>query len=193
MPYFLTLNCECLNQLSTSGQSLILWPWKVGWLCWGLTSQSTIFQSCRDGAIASWVINQYFRGVKCLAQGHWPWKVYGLRKLHGNTCWASCQVSIVKTKLPVPCNAWINLDWRDYNCQRPVFYWLGISIWLVQGATDDLWQNLKTRLVVIFRCTAGKKFESGELLAFLCILGTFLTSRDAESGIPKDPENKLST
>ena len=28
-------------------------------LCWGLTSQSTIFQSC-----------QYFRGVKCLAQGH---------------------------------------------------------------------------------------------------------------------------
>ena len=28
------------------------------------------FQSCRDGATASWVINQYFRGVKCLAQGH---------------------------------------------------------------------------------------------------------------------------
>ena len=45
-------------------------PKKVGWLCWGLTSQSTIFQSCRDGTIASWVINQYFRGVKCLAQGH---------------------------------------------------------------------------------------------------------------------------
>ena len=43
---------------------------RVGWLCWGLTSQSTIFQSCRDGAIASWVINQYFRGVKCLAQEH---------------------------------------------------------------------------------------------------------------------------
>ena len=42
----------------------------LGWLCWGLTSQSTIFQSCRDGAIASWVINQYFRGVKCLAKGH---------------------------------------------------------------------------------------------------------------------------
>ena len=41
-----------------------------GWLCWGLTSQSTIFQSCQDGAIASWVFNQYFRGVKCLAQGH---------------------------------------------------------------------------------------------------------------------------
>ena len=39
-------------------------------LCWGLTSQSTIFQSCRDGATASWVINQYFQGVKCLAQGH---------------------------------------------------------------------------------------------------------------------------
>ena len=42
----------------------------IGWLCWGLTPQSTIFQSCWDGAIASWVINQYFRGVKCLAQGH---------------------------------------------------------------------------------------------------------------------------
>ena len=41
-----------------------------GWLCWGLTSQSTIFQSCRDGAIASWEFNQYFWGVKCLAQGH---------------------------------------------------------------------------------------------------------------------------
>ena len=39
-------------------------------LCWGLTSQSTFFQSCRDGATASWVINQYFRGVTCLAQGH---------------------------------------------------------------------------------------------------------------------------
>ena len=39
-------------------------------LCWGLTSQSTIFQSCWDGATASWVINQYFRGVKRLAQGH---------------------------------------------------------------------------------------------------------------------------
>ena len=39
-------------------------------LCWGLTSQSTIFQSCRDGATASWVINQYFWGVKCLAQGN---------------------------------------------------------------------------------------------------------------------------
>ena len=44
------------------------WYWFC--LCWGLTSQSTIFQSCRDGATASWVINQYFRGVKCLAQGH---------------------------------------------------------------------------------------------------------------------------
>ena len=47
-----------------------IFPKVIGWLCWGLTSQSTIFQSCRDGAIASWVINQYFRGVKCLAQGH---------------------------------------------------------------------------------------------------------------------------
>ena len=46
------------------------WSGLLFWFCWGLTSQSTIFQSCRDGAIASWVINQYFRGVKCLAQGH---------------------------------------------------------------------------------------------------------------------------
>ena len=46
-----------------------VWVTKVC-LCWGLTSQSAIFQSCRDGATASWVINQYFRGVKCLAQGH---------------------------------------------------------------------------------------------------------------------------
>ena len=63
----------CIRRLSVFGQHFQtspLNPWLVGWLCWGLTSQSTIFQSCRDGAIASWVINQYFRGVKCLAQGH---------------------------------------------------------------------------------------------------------------------------
>ena len=58
--------------------SFFIATWSVNWnllnkmllLCWGLTSQSTIFQSCRDRAIASWVFNQYFRGVKCLAQGH---------------------------------------------------------------------------------------------------------------------------
>ena len=61
-----------MYQMSTLIKNVYLNLWKqlVGWLCWGLTSQSTIFQSCRDGAIASWVINQYFRGVKCLAQGH---------------------------------------------------------------------------------------------------------------------------
>ena len=58
--------CSCGYSVTTLSVTL---TW-VGWLCWGLTSQSTIFQSCRDGAIASWVINQYFRGVKCLAQGH---------------------------------------------------------------------------------------------------------------------------
>ena len=41
-----------------------------GWLVVLRLNVPTIFQSCRDGAIASWVINQYFRGVKCLAQGH---------------------------------------------------------------------------------------------------------------------------
>ena len=49
--------------------SVSVWS-KFVCLCWGLMSQSTIFQSCRDGATASWVINQYFQGVKCLAQGH---------------------------------------------------------------------------------------------------------------------------
>ena len=57
------------HNAQTCSPKIILWV-IFGWLCWGLTSQSTIFQSCRDGAIASWVINQYFRGVKCLAQGH---------------------------------------------------------------------------------------------------------------------------
>ena len=28
------------------------------------------FSVMSDGATASWVINQYFQGVKCLAQGH---------------------------------------------------------------------------------------------------------------------------
>ena len=59
------------NQIVSQSISQSESTWVIfGWLCWGLTSQSTIFQSCRDGAIASWVINQYFRGVKCLAQGH---------------------------------------------------------------------------------------------------------------------------
>ena len=61
----LSLHCLLMSQNGMLGLYGL-----VGWLCWGLTSQSTIFQSCRDGAIASWVINQYFRGVKCLAQGH---------------------------------------------------------------------------------------------------------------------------
>ena len=56
--------------ITNFSEIIVVYDIKVGWLCWGLTSQSTIFQSCRDGAIASWVINQYFRGVKCLAQGH---------------------------------------------------------------------------------------------------------------------------
>ena len=59
----------CTYWLTKMCKQLCHWV-LVGWLCWGLTSQSTIFQSYRDGAIASWVINQYFRGVKCLAQGH---------------------------------------------------------------------------------------------------------------------------
>ena len=29
-----------------------------------------IFQSCRNGATACWVMNHYFRGLKCLTQGH---------------------------------------------------------------------------------------------------------------------------
>ena len=43
----------------------------VGWLVvLRLNVPVNNFQSYRDGATASWVINQYFRGVKCLAQGH---------------------------------------------------------------------------------------------------------------------------
>ena len=56
------------NGIYTGGKRNTFWRFVC--LCWGLTSQSTIFQSCRDGATASWVINQYVWGVKCLAQGH---------------------------------------------------------------------------------------------------------------------------
>ena len=74
----ITSTCTCYATMSTNLRTrryarIFMRAYRrtlVGWLCWGLTSQSTIFQSCRDGAIASWVINQYFRGVKCLAQGH---------------------------------------------------------------------------------------------------------------------------
>ena len=34
-----------------------------------LTSQSTIFQSCWDGATASWVFTSTLGSLKCLAQG----------------------------------------------------------------------------------------------------------------------------
>ena len=67
--HLLTINSISVNWTVNNIIGL-QWSRFVGWLCWGLTSQSTISQSCRDGAIASWVINQYFRGVKCLAQGH---------------------------------------------------------------------------------------------------------------------------
>ena len=63
------LKITLLDMFDWSNRYAPFWM-NVGWLCWGLTSQSTIFQSCRDGATASWVINQYSRGVKCLAQGH---------------------------------------------------------------------------------------------------------------------------
>ena len=73
VPPQMTILCTVIPQINSLGskefEQITQFYW-VGWLCWGLTSQSTIFQSCRDGAIASWVINQYFRGVKCLAQGH---------------------------------------------------------------------------------------------------------------------------
>ena len=59
-----------LQYFNVMRNMMMINEWFLFCLCWGLTSQSTIFQSCRDGAIASWVINQYFRGVKCLAQGH---------------------------------------------------------------------------------------------------------------------------
>ena len=36
-----------------------------------LTSQSTIFQSCCDGATASWVFTNTLGSLKCLAQGHY--------------------------------------------------------------------------------------------------------------------------
>ena len=42
----------------------------IGCVVLRLNVQVNNFQSCRDGAMASWVINQYFQGVKCLAQGH---------------------------------------------------------------------------------------------------------------------------
>ena len=63
-----SLSWNCMQSWSASRIFKLL-KWELC-LCWGLTSQSTIFQSCRDGATASWVINQYFQGVKCLAQGH---------------------------------------------------------------------------------------------------------------------------
>ena len=64
------IKVKVLQEQFDQGFHCLPWYFCLCCLCWGLTSQSTIFQSCRDGATASWVINQYFRGVQCLAQGH---------------------------------------------------------------------------------------------------------------------------
>ena len=42
----------------------------VGWLFFCLTSRSTIFQSCWDGATASWVFTSTLGSLKSLSQGH---------------------------------------------------------------------------------------------------------------------------
>ena len=51
--------------------------------------------------------------------------------------------------------------------------------------------NFKDRLVVISSGTAGKKYVSGAwgtpVLDFLCVLHTFLASRDAESVSSENP------
>ena len=62
--------CKLCRSAPETRQHFLVECQALSWLYWGLTSQSSIFQSCGDGATASWVINQYFRGVKCLAQGH---------------------------------------------------------------------------------------------------------------------------
>ena len=102
--------------------------WMVGWLCWGLTSQSTIFQSCWDGAIASWVINQYFRGVKCLAQGHNTANMNGfINRLLKN--W-----SMLRTfQMPLICYSWISSDAtlvKILGSKTETHSWAGIRVHL---------------------------------------------------------------
>ena len=102
-------------------------PMLVGWLCWGLTSQSTIFQSCRDGAIASWVINQYFWGVKCLAQGHNTAAV----GLEPRTSRSGVRHSTTEPPRSPPTNVNDDSSWNRYLSGDPVIdsrhAWISLS------------------------------------------------------------------
>ena len=101
------------------------------WLCWGLTSQSTIFQSCRDGAIASWVINQYFRGVKCLAQGHNTAAV----GLEPRTSRSGVRHSTTEPPRSPPFGL---LVWNFYCKSLPLFRWKILGQWA------ENWVGLET-------------------------------------------------
>ena len=48
----------------------------------GVTSQSIIIQSCRDGATISWGINHYCGELMCLAEGHNKVQLQSVSKLH---------------------------------------------------------------------------------------------------------------
>ena len=120
------------------------------WLCWGLSSQSTIFQSCRDGAIASWVINQYFRGVKCLAQGHNTAAV-GFEPSTSRSGVRHSTTEPPRSPFQDYESVWHNIRPQKYRSQWPTFllrptvgpYWLIILKYEVHTANSfqDIWQN----------------------------------------------------
>ena len=84
------------KEISRSMTKQTTWVWsesllsawrKLGWLCWGLTSHSTIFQSCRDGAITSWVLSYplsaQWRLIRLGECPGWPESSLGARSF----CW----------------------------------------------------------------------------------------------------------
>ena len=97
------------------------WFWFC--LCWGLTPQSTIFQSCRDGATASWVINQYFRGVKWDTEK--TWMPYGPQHEKTNKVTvrpAKTQISLIICPAwseSLLCAQWVDSEktWMPYGPQ----------------------------------------------------------------------------
>ena len=132
-------------------------------LCWGLTSQSTIFQSYQDRATASWVINQYFRGVKCLAQGHNTAAV-GLEPRP--LAWESDTLPLSHR---APLHIWKSLD------MCAVWSVSSLSAWRIIGSLASLWVSRKYSDAVVQVCRLIW-FLTGQTCCFF--LGFFVPPAD---------------